>query len=121
MTFSGFQLTAILKLAKAMVFADGKVTAEESVILVSEFSRFGVPSDNFNVMLNESDKMKASEALAIVASLTNSQKKHVCGYLAAVMTADGVDETELALWSFISTIAQLPTMTIQEAVEFWAK
>ena len=92
MVFKGFQLTAILKLANAMVFADDNVTPEEMVVLASEFSRFGVPNDKFEQMLKDSDAMLPGDALGIVASLTTAQKKHVCGYLAAIMVADGIDE-----------------------------
>ena len=121
MVFKGFQLTAILKLANAMVFADDKVTPEEMVVCASEFSRFGVSDDQFKKMLKDSDAMLPGDALGIVASLTPAQKKHVCGYLAAIMVVDGVDDKELALWRFISKISQLPIMSIQDAVESWRK
>lgn len=50
-----------------------------------------------------------------------SKKKYVTGFFAAVMTADkDIDDSEVKLWSLISLLADLPTMTIAEALTFWS-
>lgn len=52
--------------------------------------------------------------------MSDEKKKYATGFLAATMVADGnIDDSELALWKLVSTLASFPTMNIAEALSFW--
>ena len=119
MEFTGKQLTAMLKMGLAMVEADGKVTEEEKIALTIELMKFGVTPDQLEVLLPAANAMSAEESLIIAAGMNAQQKKYVTGYLAMVMACDGVDKSEVKLWSVLSHLCGFPTMTIAQALEFW--
>lgn len=122
MTFTREEMVAILKLAKMMATADGKVTDEERACIFLDLGTFGVPANSLQSTLLEelADAMDSGKAVTIVAEMTTEEKKYVCGYMAAVMMADGdVDAKEQALWILVSTMASFPTMTMAEAIDFW--
>ena len=119
MEFTGKQLTAMLKMGLAMVEADGKVTEEEKVALTIELMKFGVTPDQLGILLPAAKAMSAEESLIIAASMNAQQKKYVTGYLAMIMASDGVDDTEVKLWSMLSHLCGFPTMTIAQALDFW--
>lgn len=122
MTFSQNEMVAILKLAKLMAVADGKVTNDERVTIFADLASFGVASNSLQSTMLEkmADEMESTEAITIVANMTTEEKKYVCGYMAAVMAADGdIDAKEQALWTLVSTLASFPTMNIAEAITFW--
>ena len=50
MTFSGQELTAIIKMAKSMVLADGKIEPSEIAVMTREFMRFGVLQDQVDLL-----------------------------------------------------------------------
>lgn len=65
--------------------------------------------------------MEAADALVAIASLNDEQKKYVNGFFAVVIASDGnADDSEIKIWSLISAFCNLPTMTIGEALHFWA-
>ena len=119
MEFTGKQLTAMLKMGLAMVEADGKVTEEEKVALTFDMIKFGVTPEQLGIMLPAAHAMSAEESLIIAASMNAQQKKYVTGYLAMIMASDGVDDTEVKLWSMLSHLCGFPTMTIAQALDFW--
>ena len=119
MEFTGKQLTAMLKMGLAMVEADGKVTEEEKVALTLDMIKFGVTPEQLSIMLPAARAMSAEESLIIAAGMNAQQKKYVTGYLAMIMTSDGVDDTEVKLWSMLSHLCGFPTMTIAQALDFW--
>lgn len=124
MRFSQEEMVAILKLAKLMAVADGKVTDEERACIFSDLGSFGVPANSLQSTLLEklADSMEPAKAVTIVAKMTTEEKKYICGYMAAVMIADGnIDAKEQALWVLVSALASFPGMTIAEAVDFWQK
>jgi len=119
MCFSENELTAIVRMAKAMAAADGKIDAKELILIAGELASFASGIDGSRI-LDSSDNMSADEALRILNRLTPEEKKYVCGYLAAISTADGnVDDKEIAVWKLVSTLANFPTMTFQQALSFW--
>lgn len=121
MTFNGKQLSAIAQLAIAMAQADGHVEEEETNVISLELMGFGLDKTAATLLLLQAAKMDAAEALSCVRLMTNEQKKYVTGFFAAVMTADkDIDDSEVKLWSLISLLADLPTMTISEALIFWS-
>ena len=120
MTFNELQMIAIAKLAKAMIAADGKVEKTELAAMALEFTRFGVSPDALDRILSNADSMESGTAISIISLMNEAQKKYVTGYLAFVMAADGeVADTAVSMWSLISKLANLPTMTIGQALAFW--
>ena len=117
MTFSGQELTAIIKMAKSMVMADGKIKPAEIAVMTREFMRFGILQDQVDLLLKASDSIEASKAVALIARMDEERKKYVASYLGVIMASDGdIDDNELALWTLISTLCGLPTMTVMEAI-----
>ena len=117
MTFNGEEMTAIIKMAKAMVMADGKIEPSEIAVMKGEFMRFGVPKNQVDLLLKASDNIEASQAILLIAGMDEERKKYVASYLGVIMAADGdIDDNELALWTLISTLCGLPTMTVMDAI-----
>lgn len=120
MQFNGKELTAIVKNAIAMAAADGRFAEEEKAAIILELAQFGVSKEQAALMLINAEQMDAVEALAVISSMDLMQKKYVTGFLAAIMAADGdIDDSEMKVWSLISALANLPTMTMFEALDFW--
>lgn len=120
MEYKGIELSAIVKLANAMVMADGKVANEEIAAMCIELAKFGVDENAAKSIIGAADAMEYGHAVAVVAAMNLEQKKYVTGYLAFIMAADGeIAATEVSMWQLLSTLAQLPTMTVAEALQFW--
>lgn len=120
MTFNGIELMAVAKMAIAMAQADGRVTKEETEIISVELIAFGLDIQAAKALLLKAASMDASEALACISHMNLEQKKYVTGFLAAIMGSDrDIDDSELKLWSLISILADLPTMTVAQALAFW--
>lgn len=120
MTFNGLQMAALVKLAEAITRADGKIKNEEVAVQALELSLFGISDDATKGILNTAKALDYGHAISIVSTMTLEQKKHVTGFLAAVMASDGdIADSELEVWRLISTLASLPTMTVREALSFW--
>lgn len=115
------ELAAIIHLAKAMAAADGKVESIELLVIARELSRFGVDSSKSNTLLTRSDTMEFSSAIATVSNMSVDNKRYVTAYLGTLMCVDGeVSDSEKALWSFVSLLCGLPTMSIKEALGIMA-
>ena len=118
MTYSGLEMAAILKMAQAMANADGKVTNEETAIILAEMANFGAISKTDGLVL-AANAMSSSDALIVLKGMSTMQKKYVCGFLAAISAVDGIDAKEIAVWQLTSTLAQFPEMSFNEALNFW--
>ena len=104
-----------------MANADGKITNEETQMIVLEMKRFGVGLNNARLIAEIGDKMPYGECCQIVSNMTAEEKKYVTAFLGTLICADGdVDDSEMKLWSLISTLCDLPTMNIFEAVKIMA-
>ena len=104
----------------AMAMADGKVEEVEQVAIAFELIKFGVTSNDAAIIINNSQQMDASDAIATLSCMTTEQKKYATGYLAAIMASDGdIDSSEVKLWQVICTLSSFPTMNIREALSFW--
>lgn len=122
MRFNGLEISAITKLAKAMVLADGKVQNIEIAVMTKELARFGVQESQLQTLLAAGDAMDMTQAMSVVSTLDYEHKKYVSAYLGTIMAADfDIDDTEMALWRLISTLCELPTMNVQEAVSIMAE
>lgn len=120
MTFNGLEMSAISKLAMAMANADVVVRQEEIATILMELANFCVSSEAAKSILSTADNLEYSQAVGVVSSMNEQQKKYVTGFLAAIMAADGeIADSEVAMWRLISTLASLPKMSISEAVTFW--
>ena len=85
MTLNGKQLAALVKMGVAMAMADGKVEEVEKVAIAFELVKFGVTSNDAAIIINNSQQMDASDAIATLSCMTTEQKKYATGYLAAIM------------------------------------
>lgn len=120
MTLSGKQLAAILKAGFAMVKADGVENNEELQVLFNELKKFNVPLNQAKSLLDRTNEMSAPEMFSILSDMDQNTQKYVCGYLAAIMMSDGeIDDSEVKLWQLFSGLCDFPTMSIQEALEYW--
>ena len=120
--FNALELSAIVKLAKVMAAADGHFDVKELTVIANEAKRFGIPNDDFDMILTTSDAMEASDSIMIVKAMDTQRKKYVAAYLGSIMAIDGdIDDKELTFWQLVSTLAGLPTMTIIEAVNYMAE
>ena len=120
MTYNRKELAALIKLGTAMAQADGHVDKIEQFIIASELKNFGVNDTNTPSLLAASAIMDISEALRTLAAMSNDQKKYACGYLAAIMAADGeIAKSEVKLWQLVCTLGSFPVMNNDEALIFW--
>ena len=120
MTLNGKQLAALVKMGVAMAMADGKVEEVEKVAIAFELVKFGVTSNDAAIIINNSQQMDASDAIATLSCMTTEQKKYATGYLAAIMASDhDIDPSEVKLWQVICTLSSFPTMNIRDALSFW--
>lgn len=120
MRFRGNELAALVKLGVAMAAADGHVDDCENEAIKHELENFNLDGLETIGILASAQEMEPGEAVIILGGMDNEKKKYACGYLAAIMAADGeIDPSELKLWKLVSTFASFPTMTISEALAFW--
>lgn len=119
MEFTKLEMSAIVKLAKVMVMADGRVDEKEMKLMTNELLRFGVPINDVSSLLDLGDNMEYSDAIKIISAMSDYEKKYVTAYLGVMIAIDGdIDESETKMWSLISVLCELPTMSINDAVTF---
>lgn len=74
MEYKGIELSAIVKLANAMVTADGKVANEEIAAMIIELAKFGVDENAAKAIIAAADAMEYGHAVAVVAAMNLEQK-----------------------------------------------
>lgn len=121
--FEHHELIAILKLADAMMNADGIAEDIEMTILSIEMARLGVKSEEQLLSLyKEAKTINELDCLAIICNFSSEKKKYIAAFLLAIMASDdNIDKTEMELWTFVSAICELPEMGVQEAFEILKK
>ena len=120
MYFYENELCAIVKMAKSMAAADGRLDPKELILIAAELAKFTPSSIKGSSIIDSTDRMEFDEAIRILRNLTTDEKKYVGGYLAAIMAVDGhIDAKEAVEWQLVSTLAQFPTMSAKEALDFW--
>ena len=103
-----------------MIAADGRIDEAETQLLSRELINFGVTPEQLPQLLALSQAMEPTTMLSALASMNDSQKKYVSGFLATIMISDGdIDDAEMKLWQLTSTLMGCPTMSLQEALEYW--
>ena len=119
--FSQREMAAVINLATMMASADGHVDEEEKLMIANEAMRFNLTPDKFKQRVELAKTIKGEEALALIATMNDAQKRYVTAYLGTLMAINGdIDDKEMALWTLVSTICKLPTMTIDEAIDYMA-
>ncbi|MBR5041601.1 MAG: tellurite resistance protein TerB [Bacteroidales bacterium] len=122
MQFSGKELAAVIKMAFSMASADGKFADAEKEIITFGMAEFGLDKEEILACVTVAQKMETAEAISVLSSMDEEQQKYATGYLAAVMASDGdIDESEVKMWQLICTLADFPTMSVGDALEFWQK
>ncbi|MBR2260851.1 MAG: hypothetical protein IJ916_04030 [Paludibacteraceae bacterium] len=82
--------------------------------------KFGLTQLEAVGVMTVAQNMSTDEAHNEIKAMSLDQKKYVTGYLAAVMASDGdIADVEVEVWSLMSVLCNLPTMTVGEALEFW--
>jgi uncharacterized tellurite resistance protein B-like protein len=120
MELQGKQLAALVKMAFSMAAVDGKFADEEKAAITFGMAEFGLSKELILGCVAVAKDMEVSEAFSILSSMNTSQKKYATGFLATVMAADGdIADDEIKMWQLICTLAQFPTMTVAEALNFW--
>lgn len=118
MQFSSEELAAVMKMALAMVGADGRIDEREMEVVKNELSRFGASVDQMLMLNNEAHNMEFDHAIRIISSFDYERKKYVSSYLAVIMIVDGeIDDKEVELWQLVSLICGLPEMDVNQAVD----
>ena len=116
--FTGKELAAIIYLAMNMIMADGRVDEKEKKALALEMVRFGVQGDQLAKLTAMGQAMDTVEIVSIISNLKSDEKKYVAALLGTLMAIDGdIDDTEMKLWQLTSTLCNLPTMNIKQALE----
>ena len=120
MVLTNRELGAILKLANVVANADGKFSNEEGLVMTAELARFGASIEKMKLLAAIGDSMSPVESCMVVSHMTTEEKKHVAAFLGSIIAADGkIEDSEIEVWALISSICQLPTMTLAEAISFW--
>lgn len=121
LSFNRREMMAILKMAGAMAGADGRAHPNEIKMMINECLRFGIDAEESKMLLSQSTDMEGTEAMAIIAVMTDAQKRYVCAYLGTLMAIDGnINDNEKSMWQLVSTLCKLPTMSITDALEYMA-
>ena len=118
MQFSGQELAAVMKMAIAMVGADGRSDEREMEVVRNELTRFGASVGQMLALTREAQSMEFQKAIGIISQFDYERKKYVSSYLAVIMIADGeIDDKEVALWQLVSLLCGLPEMDVNQAVD----
>lgn len=120
MVLNSQQLAALIKAAYAMVAADGEINKNETDVVVHELKNFNVTENDLPRLLAMSEAMDSSEMFRHLSSLSLDEKKYVSGFLAVIMIADGnIDDKEVAVWQLTCSLANFPSMSMKESIEYW--
>lgn len=118
MQFSGNELAAVLKMAMAMIGADGRIDVREMEVVRNELTRFGASVGQMKALTDEAQKMEFDKAVGIISNFDYERKKYVSSYLAIIMISDGeIDDKEVALWQLVSLLCGLPEMDVNQAID----
>lgn len=120
MVLNSQQLAALIKAAYAMVAADGEINKNETDVVAHELKNFNVTENDLPRLLAMSEAMDSSEMFRHLSSLSLDEKKYVSGFLAVIMIADGnIDDNEVAVWQLTCSLANFPSMSMKESIEYW--
>lgn len=122
MVLTDEELAALIHVGTDMIFADGKVTEEEKVIMASEIAKKASSPYEYKVISDSAFMMPAKEALMILANMTEPKKKYASGLMASLMVCDGdVDPVEMHVWQILNNLfwGTPHYMEVSEALRYW--
>lgn len=118
--FSNDQTVAVYKLTRMMAESDGVVVHKEIQGIDDEMLKLGVKQDELDALVKASESMLEIDALLIISKMDDFQKKYVASFLGYFISIDDdINDTELALWTFIKIVARLPKMNIRQAIDIY--
>lgn len=121
LSFTTQEMIAILATGARMALADGRTDQKEVRMVQIELNRFGVPEEHMEKLIDAAGEMNGVDALQIISEMEDAQKRYVCAYLGTMMAIDGdIDDEELGIWRMVSTVCELPDMTVKEAIDYMA-
>ena len=119
LSFNRLEYAAIVKVALTMATADGHVDENEKIMIVGEALRFSIKKDDFKSIYELSKEMSAADSIILISKMDETHKKYVAAYLGTMISIDGdIDDEELKFWRLVSSLADLPTMSIAEAEKY---
>lgn len=111
---------AVYKVAKMMAEADGVVLHEEIKSIEAEMPKFGVLENEYDDIIIHGEKMPAIESFISIHKMDDKKKKLISSFLGYLVSVDhDIDDAEMALWTFIVKVCNLPKMNIRQAVEIY--
>lgn len=114
MLFTNKEKSAIVRVAVEMQGADGKDDVKEYLLNAAVFQKFHIG----NAEIDNAKCISLLEALSTIASMATEEKDFISAFLGSLIVVDDhIDDKEMTLWKFISTICGFPTMNIQTAIE----
>ena len=118
--FTKNEIVAIYKVAKMMAEADGVVLHQEMRGIEEEMSKLNFVEEEYNKVVIDGEKTSAIDALVVLSKMEDIKKKYVSSFLGYFISIDDdIADVELALWTFIVNVANLPKMNIRQAVEIY--
>lgn len=111
---------AVYKVAKMMAEADGVVLHEEIKSIEEEMPKFGVTPEEYDNIIATGEKIETIDALTTIHAMDEKKKKLISSFLGYILSVDqDIDDAELALWTFIVKVCNLPKMNVRQAVEIY--
>lgn len=121
LSFSKNEMAAIIYWAAKMAAVDGHVDDSEIDMITSTVRRFGISSSEAKNMFLMAETVDPTDAVRIVSLMPYAKKRFVTAYLGTQIAIDyHIDDKEMALWALVSSICNLPTMSIKEAIDYMA-
>ena len=119
LSFTRFEYAAIVKVALTMATADGHVDENEKLMVVGEALRFNIKNEDFKGIYELSKELSAADSILFISKMDETHKRYVAAYLGTMISIDGnIDDEEVKFWRLVSSLADLPTMSIAEAEEY---
>ena len=99
MHFTNSELAAIARMALYIAKADGLQHQKETDAIMSELRRFGVAFEDCPTILVHALNLSFDDAVRIISSFSNEEKKYVAAYIDALIYVDeNVADSENAVF-----------------------
>ncbi len=118
LVFNYKEKTAIYKVAKMMAEADGIVLHQETKSIEDEIRKMG--DIKYEKLLCDGEKLETIDALRIIYGMDALKKKFISSMLGYFISVDDdIADAEMALWTFIIKVCNLPKMNIRQAIAIY--
>lgn len=122
-SYTDVQLSAMTALAIYASAADGHIDECEKNVILGHLAVF-VPDETKRAKLIDAAlylTLSYNDAVAIVRTMSMSQKRHFCAFIALIILVDGnITNRELEFWTILTEHADLPLMSLEQAVKILA-